>query len=117
MRDSLASTAVAARAKQITRAAEDAAAAMSTVEPLVPPVLLRVNYRFLVTSLERHGISDTTAACALAHRYFLSGDVMTTNHYARRWQQILQSCEMSEDAKHTSLDRLLARAEARRGLL
>ncbi|MEL6691046.1 MAG: hypothetical protein AAFP28_12085 [Pseudomonadota bacterium] len=109
--DALAPAAQAARADQITASAKLTAEALSALDPPVPALLLQVNYRLLVTSLQRSGISDTGAACGLAHRYFLSGDTMATSRFSTRWQQILMSKEMSEDARLSSLDRLLSQAE------
>ncbi|MEM6277664.1 MAG: hypothetical protein AAF714_12035 [Pseudomonadota bacterium] len=109
--DALAPAAQAARADQIAKSAELTVKALSALKPPVPAVFLSVNYRFLVISLQRYGVSDTGAACGLAHRYFLCGDVMATPRFSNRWQQILMSREMSEDARLTSLDKLLSQAE------
>ncbi|MFV0474955.1 MAG: hypothetical protein ACK5MQ_12240, partial [Pikeienuella sp.] len=91
--------------------AEQTASAMQNMLPDTPAVLIRINFRMLVVSLERHGVRDMSAACDLAQRYFLAGEAMTQNPISNRWRQILINRSMTENEKYRYLSALLNAAE------
>lgn len=79
----------------------------------LPKPLIRIHFRLLVSNLEQHGITDVDVACAFAERYIAAFDTMATPKFETRWQQILQSGHMRQEARIKAMDKVLRRAEAR----
>lgn len=79
--------------------------------PDISPPLIRVSFRMLVSSLQRHGVTDIFTACDLSSKYFTVGEVMASDPWSNRWRQILINMDMTEESKVKELARLLSSAE------
>lgn len=95
----------------ITDTANNVVEIIQTIDNIIPKEIIRINFRMLVSSLNRHGVSDIHAACDLAKKYFCVGEKMVVNPWNNRWRHILISHDMTETAKVKELSKLLKHAQ------
>lgn len=79
--------------------------------PELPGVLVRLNVRMFLASLEQHGIDILETQIGIATRYFGAGVVMVRDPFAARWRSILISRNMTQEAKVKQISHLLTQAE------